>query len=449
MAFDVGLEQDVVAHCLRDRAYLAKAAAVLEGHPFSTEPLVWLWGVLHEVYVEHRELAAPGFILMRLDKDFPDASDAEHMESFLESMSTRSTKSPKAALAEIKQFVTMTATRRTADKILDGIDEGDIDAAAAALEEGAASVRRVAVISPPVSLSGGAAARLTRYTTPIERGRVAKTPIYSLNRLCFHGGGLPIGKVGSVMSTTNVGKTTFLVDLGYTGARDGLVVLHITSEDEAWEVEKRYDARLTGIGRSKLSSGSLSEREIKAFEEAYEAHAHLNDRIKVHKVPKGHKVTVIDPLLQMVREDYPDAPLLLLYDSPFHAVGPGVYREVRNSFRAVIEHVDNVVREPSMGYGDVMAWVTWQGRRKDTGKVPTSESGGESYDIARTVDIEIGLREGDNYAMGDGGSKVIEAWITRNRIGEFKKGVFYMKADLDVCKFEEIAHSRSPDDDDE
>jgi replicative DNA helicase len=440
MAFDVELEKDVLAACLKDKKYLSRAAAVLEEKHFSSGTFAWVWKVLAETFTKHRELAGPSLMFARMDRDW-DEDKHDHVEDVLAALYDRKPASPKAALSEIRRFIKMAVARRTADGVLDSLDDGDMDEAEAALDAGSTEIRRASLISEPSSWTAGAAARLARYESFAIPGtrRVFKTMSETINHRAIPLGGLPAGKIGEILATTNVGKTSFLVGLGYNAAnRSGAAVLHITSEDEAEEVEKRYDACITGIDRDKLGMGKLTTAEKTAFMEAFDAHAHIEDRIFVQSLPKGHKVTMVGPLVEMVRERHPKLPILLCYDSPYHARGITVQRERRHELREVIEYVDNLTKDESLGLGPVGVWFTHHARKVDAGKVPTAESGAESYDIERTVDFAVGLREGDSLPTAK--EKTMELWITKNRIGPLKKAVVYMKADLGTCRFREVAY---------
>jgi len=157
---------------------------------------------------------------------------------------------------------------------------------------------------------------------------------------------------------------------------------------------------------------------------------------------------MVGPLVEMVREKHPRKGLLLVYDSPYHAQGIRHVKERRHELREVAEYLDNLTKDKSLGLGDVAVWFSHHGRRKDAGRVPTSESGAESYDIERIVDFMVGLREGDTPEGAR--EKNMECWVTKNRIGPVKRMVVWMKADLEICKFREVAyHELEEDEEDE
>lgn len=62
------------------------------------------------------------------------------------------------------------------------------------------------------------------------------------------GGGLPKKKLGTVMGALGAGKSFIAVHLGASALEAGYTVLHITLELDEYEVGKRYDSRLSGIG---------------------------------------------------------------------------------------------------------------------------------------------------------------------------------------------------------
>jgi hypothetical protein len=447
MSYDVELEKDVLAASLQGKRFLSLASTFLEPEHFSTRTFAWIWEQTHDVFRKHRELIDPTVLLAKIEDDF-DEGDHEFVEDVLEALYDRESSSPKAALDQIRAFVKMTEARRAADGVLDGIDAGDLDAAEGALDAGAAAIRRASAVTMPRSWTGGAKERLATYEARGKPGGrlVFRTMLETINFRAIPAGGLPVGKIAEVLATTNIGKTTFLVDLGYAAMmKSGAAVLHITTEDPAEEVELRYDARFTGISRDKLDAGRLSSKDKKQFKEAFEKAGHIADNLAIHYLPKGHRVNSLGALIEAVREDHPDRPILLNYDSPYHAKGPTNRRERRHELKDIMEYVDNLTKDESLGLGDVACWFTHHARRQDAGKVPTAESGAESYDIERIVDFAIGLREGDELIGST--EKSMEAWITKNRLGPLRRAVIYMKADLSICKFREVAFIEAEEED--
>lgn len=443
MSYDVALEKDVLAACLTDERFLSTAATFLEPEHFSSKTYAWLWEQAQTCYTKHRELIDATVLHTRAEDAF-DEGDLEHVEDVMLALYDHEPGSPRAALDEIRRFVKMAEVRRAADVALDGIDAGDLEAAEDALDAGTAAVRRASAVSLPKSWTAGAKARLEKYKARSKPGyrAVFRTGIEMIDLRAIRAGGLPAGKVAEVLATTNIGKTTFLVFLGKQAmVKSGAAVLHITTEDPAEEVEERYDANFTGISRDKLDAGLLTPTEEKAFLAAFEEAGHLQDRLAVHYLPKGHKVTAVGALIDAFRQDHPKRPILLAYDSPYHAKAPTHHRERRHELREVMEYIDNLTKDEALGLGDVGCWFTHHARKIDAGKVPTSESGAESYDIARIVDFAVGLREGEELIGSE--EKSMELWITKNRIGRLRRHVIYLKADLGICQFREVAFAPS------
>jgi replicative DNA helicase len=449
MAYDVELEKDIVAASLRSKKFLATSAPLLERQHFSSPTLAWIWSVIKGSYLKHREVPSATLFFARLDREADD-DERDHVEDVLLGLLGRRVTSPRSALDEVRRFIKLTAARRAADDVMDGIDDGDLDAVETAIEGSSAELRRASVLSTPQSWTAGAKARLKKYESYGKPGgRVTfKTMSETLNHRVLPMGGLPAGKLAEVLATTNVGKTNFLTDMGFNAlTRSAAVVLHITTEDTQTDVETRYDARISGIGRTKLECGQLTRKEKKQFIKSFERFPHIQDNLFVHALPKGHKVTMVGPLLDNVRDQHPRKPVLLVYDSPYHAQGIRQTRERRHELREVFEYIDNQVKDESNGETRMACWVAHHGRRKDAGRVPTAESGAESYDIERIVDFMCGLRDGEDLLSAT--EKVIELHITKNRIGPIKRAVVYMKADLGTCTFREVEYYELLDDDDD
>lgn len=450
--WDQKLEREVLARAIKDKSFLAKTVAVLKGREFSDPIYTWVWQTLSSMYLKHRELISPEVMMSRVDKDFnPDG--VSQVEDILESLYTYDPPSPSAALDEIRRFVKMASARATADSILDGIDSADMEAAGTALVQGATDFRRVDVIEEPDDWVIGMRERLAEYRAAAQPGytRTISTFSHTLNHLAFRSGGFPIGKIGEVMGNTNVGKSTFMVGLGYEAIfRSQAVVLHITTEDPKHEIAARYDARHFGIDRLRLMEGRLTEDEYARMEAAandMSASEMLASSLFIHALPKGHPVSAVGPIMEMVREKQPRRPILLCYDSPYHAVGHTPGAERRHQLREVAEYMDNLTKDPSMELGDVSCWFTHQARRKDAGKRLRAESGAESYDIERIVDFMLGLNEAGDGPDKDGKS-IIEANVGKNRIGPLKNAVIYFEADLGKCMFVEREYAVVEDDGD-
>lgn len=449
MSWDVELERTVLSRCLKDRPFLSQAFPLLEEIDFSSESFAWIWICLAEVFEKHRELADPSVLFTRIDREFPDVADRERLEDTLSALYSASPSSPHAALDEIRRFVKMSAARRAADGVFDGIEDGDMDAVESALDDGSMKIRRAGLIAQPTSWTASAESRLERYKSYARPGvlRTFATMSPTINRLAMAGGGLPIGKMAEIMSTTNVGKTSFLVDIGYNAiVRSQAAVIHVSSEDPMEEVEARYDARFLGIDRDRLMAGDIKAHEAEHYRKKFIEAAELNDSLFVHYLPKGHKVTMVGPLVEMVRQRHPYKPILLCYDSPYHAAPPSKKTERRHELREIIEYVDNLTKDASLGLGPVGCWFTHHARRKDAGKAPTAESGAESYDIERSIDFGIGLREGE--AIKSNEYICIEGHIMKNRLGKLKKAVIYFEARLGTCRFDETSYTELYDADD-
>lgn len=441
MAFDDYYERVVLSRCLQDKGFLGKAVQVVEGHNFSSPTLSWLWELIADVYRRNRELADSEHILHMIVECYDTESEALRVCGVLEALYDLEDSSPLEALEQIRGFVRLAAMRKAADGVLEGIDDGDIDEAQTALEQGNATLRRASVIERPVNWGLSIEGRMKAYVDPPVEGttKVFLTPFPTLNQKALPGG-FPIGKTGAIQANLNQGKTSFLVELGWTAIiRSNAIVLHVTAEDERHEVEKRYDARLTGVDRTSLTVGQIGKSEQARVRQAFIDHEHFVKRLYIQFIPKQHKVSQVDNLIEMVREEHPDEPLLVLYDSPFYAVGPDAGKvEKRHDIKAIVEHVDNWGKNPALGYGPLSTYFTWQYNRKSAGKTPTSESGAESLDIDRTVDITLGLLEGE--ALAGSNEKSMEFWITRNRLGPLKKAVIYATADTGLCRFTEVGY---------
>lgn len=449
MAFDVAFEKEVLSQCLASKEFLSQAVGIIEDGSFSRASYAWIWKHLSEAYTKHREVPSDAVWLHWISAEFSGIDERDSITETLASLIEYEPKSPKAALEEIRKFVEMNAARRGGDEVLDALDEGDIDKAKSALASAHEAVRRLQTVEAPKKFGETLEERFEGYFNPTQAAPEFRFSTFSPTLNKYMNGGLPIRRFAELRAFTGVGKTTTLVDLGYTAIKDcGGVVLYVTSEEEESEVRRRFEARITGIDRNALGQRKLTDAEIETAKRRLQSHRFMYDRLYIQYVPKGHKVSQVQTFVEMVRKDWPDEPILLCYDSPFHATGGRTYRAGDDRFerRDVAVFLENMVRDESLGLGDIAIWFTWQQKAAFEGRIPKRSAGADSVDITRSVDFTLDLRPADN--LSDATTDIVEFWVTKNRLSRVPKAVIYMEVDTNTCKHTEEAHHVVEDDDD-
>ena len=443
---DVEYEKDVLAQCLRDESYLRRALPVVQRHYFSSETMGWIWSKLAELYEGTREMPTGAVWASAVEHGFAHKpADADHAKDMLVVLRRRTVRAPKTALEELRRFVRASVLRRYAAEALDGLDDGDLDAVEKAFMDGVGEARGASMLEEPKDYFSGAADRLTRYTEKSGKGRVgACTPLRTLNKILGHG--LPPGRLGIIQANTNVGKSSLAVDMGWhtltdrgpDGGPSTWCVVHVCTEESQEEVEARYDARLTEVPKDTLLGGRMTATEEAVFDHRMAARGpEIAGRLTIHNLEQGSKVSGVRALLERTRQAHPDAPILLIVDSPDHLTPNRKMDNFRLEQSAVYWYLKGLTLSKPLG--QVAMWATTQAPSQFEGKMLTAKAVSETYDKARIADFMLGLMEGVAGAGPSTGKTFVHAAITKNRISGAKHKRFELLAQFGICKFAELA----------
>ena len=436
---DIEFEKDVLAASIRDVAFVRTALPVLRRHDFSTKVHAWIWEVIRETYESARELPTGRLFGVRLDRDWGTEEEREFAETVLLGIWRREVQGVRTALEEIRRFVRLAAIRRAAGDALEGLDEDDLETAERALVTGAEETRGAALLSEPQVWAESAEDRLRKYRGGDDASvRISfRTPLPSLDRMT--NGGMRPGRVGLIVASTNVGKTSFSVDLGFTALfHSGAVVVHVTTEETEEECAARYDARFTGIDRSKFLGGDLSEDDRVLFREKFSRRKEITRRLFVAEVPPNSKIGAARVVIERARELFPDLPILCVLDSMDHLRSDRKMESFRLDASNVAWTIKGWTLDPTLAPLGLWTTVAAPAKSGGKGKAPDAEDTSESKDKAKIADLILALKEGE--ALDDGtGARAIEAIVTKNRLGAVKYRRIYAVARLGICKFEESA----------
>jgi len=434
-ALDVEFEHDVLAECLRDKAFVRIAIPVLRRHDFSSRILGWVWSVIHSAYSKAGEIPSGRVFGARVSSEFEAEDDQEYAIEVLKGLWRRRVEAPRTALETIRDFVRQSVIRKAAEGIVDGLDAGDLDKAEDALKEGAGSSRAAGLMAEPEAWADGAEARLRVYLGASRIARIP-TPLPTINKITQ--GGLRAGSFGLVVANTNVGKSSFAVDLGYAALVHGeSVVLHVTTEETLEECAARYDARFTGIERAKLLGGRLTAEDREIFlDKIRRRGATVGKRLVVHELSPGSDFGLVRMLAERVREQFPDDHITVVIDSPDHLKGAK-----RESYRLEVGDVywrcKAMALDPTLG--PLSVWATTQAPKAFEGKTLITSAVSENYDKIRVADFGVGMMEGEIDAEDPDDRRPIEFIVTKNRLGGIKKRRIYVRANLGTCQFDEVA----------
>lgn len=437
-SFDRELERNVLAACLRDPAFVRKATPVLRRFDFSSKLHAWIWTTIAEVYGRSRELPTARSWGIRSERDFPDPEESDLYFDGVHELRRRTPAGPREALEEIRDFIRMAAMRRAAGDVLEGIDDGDLDAAEAAMAEAHEAVRVGAGLAEPVDFFADLDIFVEELDAEVAAFRFL-TPLPALNR--HLGGGLRPGTQGILVAQTNVGKSAAAVDLGFSGLfRSGAVVCHVTTEETEREARIRYLARFTGIARDKLASGKLDpDDRALILRKSRRKRAALAGRLLIQEVPPTSSVAVVRAFVEQVREDNPDDPILVVVDTPDHLQPAARAESHRLGASAVAWTLKGLTLDPTLA--PLALWDTSQApgefARKGKDRI-TARAVSETYDKSRTADVMVGLVESEEGGGGDDDVKAIEWHLVKNRLGRVKRWQYDTEADLSICSFKQL-----------
>ena len=444
---DIEFEKDVLAASLKDPRFARSALPVLRAHDFSTKVLAWVWKVIEEVYGKNRELPTGKIFVTFAERDFETPKDVDFALAVVLGLRKRKPSAPRTALEQIREFIRLAACREAADLSLEGLDEGDVDKAEAALSEGIRRAKSATMIEDPVDWIETAAERLDRYVAPEGRENRIRFPLPEITA-ATNGGGKP-GSLTIVAANTGVGKTTFAVDCGFGGlCHARAIVIHVTTEETEEECEIRYDARLTGIDRTKFETGDLSEADKAHFLAKFKRRGDLAGRLKIVELPPDSPFSLVRVHVEQVREEYPDDPIFLVVDSPDHLTKSTQAENFRLAQTGVFWEFKALLVDPTLA--PVIGLATVQAVKETAGKkVIRPEDLAETYNKSRIASVVIGMIEGDEVPASPGESepeaRAFEFWVGKNRLGRRKRFRVHAEGRLGICEFTETAAGAGPE----
>lgn len=436
MSLDVELEKDALSACMRDPAFARAAAPVLREHSFSTPQHAWVWRVLSENFEKTRELPGPRIYAANLLRDYEKPEERDYVAGVLKSLYARRPSAPRSALEEVRRFARIAAVRRALGDAIDGLDDGDVDAAESAIATGLLDARSAAALRDP-STGLDWEERLRSYTSEDGPTFRFEAPLPILNRIT--GGGLPPGAVAIVVAQTNVGKSTWVVDVGFTALLKNPTthVAHVTTEETEREAFGRYDSRISRIERARLLGGRLDRTEAELFRLRMSRASSLTARLHVLEMSPGSSAGGLWTFVERVREKAgPDAPILLVVDSPDHLAPPNAAakKDHRLQVAAVYWSLKAIAKETDLG--DVAVWaVTWAPAEYEKKKM-TANATSETKEKGRIADFMVAMSDGEGASAEDDEQEVLFD-VIKNRLGKVKNLRVPAVADLGICEFKE------------
>lgn len=230
-------EREVALACLNSRQVQRSLSQVLRPEHFPTPAIGRVVGAAMKLWQEHHQAPTEGQMQSLLH------GDGHALEMYAKVV--RSKQPADSWATETGRF--MAARHAVLSMDVQGcVDKGRFDV----LRKQASLAERL--VSPEGRTTIGVGSReefLARHNG--HHGGVP-TGIPSLDA-AMPGGGLQSWRTGCLLAKKGGGKTTTLVNLGFSARMHGLPVTHYTLEDDADEIRAKYDRRLLKMTREEIT----------------------------------------------------------------------------------------------------------------------------------------------------------------------------------------------------
>lgn len=269
-----------------------------------------------------------------------------------------------------------------------------------------------------------------------ERVVVCPTPWPTINSPDYMDGGLAVGEYGCILAYPNVGKSTMLACIGAEALLHGKNVLHISIEDSAVSVQKRYIASLTNVPRSRMTKELSAEKAKSLYKQMrenneigklhilqFEEYAKKASEL-IHVILKNERKTkttydvIIVDYLQLMKPEKGEK-------GDFGQGGWEAQEDTHRMFRRVMTKLKKA------------GWSALQAREDSVVRVPILQlhNIGKAKAVGQVPDFLVSLNE--TKELTEDGSLVSKLYVARNRLGK-KYAVLDLKTDIECCMYEEI-----------
>ena len=386
--FDIEFEEQVMAQCLHDPAYMTQARALLERRSFSAEQLQWMWKIASDVWDKHAELPGPRIFMAIARRDFTDDEEREPYLKTVSKLFKTETIAPQATLDELRIFSRTVALQSALDQSLQYAERGDWTKAWAPIEE---------VVRQDARPKGYQKARWIEEFDKRQaqrRHRREHPELYTyiptgMRRLDEIIEGLQPGELGLVLGTTGRGKSIMLNNLGFHASFNGFRGVHFSLEMSLGQVTQRYDSRLTGMLYKKFKTFNFTNKELRRLKRRVDKYRkRFESKLWVVSMPLRScdinqvRSVVKDAKAEMGGLDY------ILVDSGDHMQAMSNYRDYRLAQAEVYWDLKDLAEAEQLA-----VWSSTHAGREWKDKIADAEAVAEAYDKARIADLVMSLNE--------------------------------------------------------
>lgn len=391
MKFDINFEETILSKCLRDQAYLRKAAPLLDAHHFGTKQHAWVWKTIKHIWDKYREKPSAKLIIMRAKHNFTKEED---LKIHLQLIYKVAKKKPKAALAtleELEKFIRAVNAQRVLEEAAKELGKERINKTWAILNKASRQdirPRNYHTIRWIEEFEERQRERKFRAEHPEAISRIP-TGFKQLDAVSD--GGLEVGEFGLVLGTTGNGKSIMLCNIAYWGAAAGYPTVYFTLEMSARQIAQRLDSRWTQYYYNKFKKYDFKPSELRRITKKVKyASKKFGEKLVIVETPV-RKTTINDILriLDDLNDDIGFVPKLIVIDSGDHMSSVKRYESYRLDQADVYWNLAWLADE---GYS---VWSSTQAGKEYAKQIAHAEAVSEAYDKARIADLVISINTPD------------------------------------------------------
>lgn len=430
MKFDINFEETILSKCIKDQAFLKKAAPLLEAHHFGTRQHSWIWKSVKYVWNTYREKSNIKLLVMMAKHDFTKSEDLEIHLKLIKKIVKKKAESPLATLSELQTFVRSVNAQKVLEEAATELEKENIDKVWNVLNKASrrdVKPKNYTVVRWIEEFEDRQRERKFKAENPDLVVRIP-TGFKALDSLLA--GGLEIGELGLVVGTTGKGKSILLNNLGYWSAASGFPTLYITLEMTAQKVAQRMDSRWSKYNFNQFKTYDFKPSELRMLNNKIKyAKKRFSDKLMIVETPV-RKTTIddIERILDDVNDDYGFAPKMIIVDSGDHMSSARRYESYRLEQADVYWHLSWLSQQ---GY---VVWSSVQAGKEHAKSIADAEAVSESYDKSRIASLVISINQpekksrktkittDDDEEIDEDEIRVVDGKYMKLHVGKYRDG---------------------------
>lgn len=436
--FDTKIEDTILAHAMRNVAFVKQATRVCRAHHFAGKERAWIWNLIYEQWTKHKEPLSTRILVRRLRRDFSDVEKRKPYVAQVRKLAQLRPKNPKASMAELERFVRATEVHIALEESAKALGRGDVDAAEVAIAKASRSPirqRNYTHVKWIEELDARQEQRKHEHDHP-EEFTVIPLGIPSIDRALK--GGLRKGELAVIMGTTGRGKSMCLTNVTQSAIARGYRVVYFGFEMNARQLASRQDSRWSGIQYDRFETYNFAPSDLRRLERrTLKAKRRFANRLHIISMPiRAATMDDVNGALDDLRTDHQFEADLIVFDSVDHLRARETYGgEYRLQQSEVYWAAKSLAEED--GYA---VFTSTHAGREWAKRIATAEASSEAYDKSRIADVimtindpsemrrdkrrGVTVSDDDEDSEGDGetvsiatGSKLMELYLAKNRSG--------------------------------